>query len=156
MFKIFSCIKQNCWATSLYFIQSYVSLSLILNRGKIWNNFWKYSRLRIGTKINYCLRGQKTRWYYVFNLLSYERTSRALGYEKQWVFWEKIEPNWVDFKHFLTCLVLDVISRLGWGWEALLLHCSFLPLWGNALSFDSVLNMGISLDCFLENGNRKW
>lgn len=61
----------------------------------------------------------------------------------------------MDFKHFLTCLVLDAMSRLSRGWEALS-HCLFYPLWGNALSSDSILNMGISLDCFLGNGNRKW
>lgn len=70
-------------------------------------------------------------------------------------YFEKMEPNWVDFKHFPMCLVLDVISRLGWGWETPF-HCSLYPLWGNAPSSDSVLNMGISLDCFLGNGNRKW
>lgn len=81
----------------------------------MWNIFENIADLGLCTKINYCLRGQKTRWYYVFNLLSYERTSRVLGYEKQWLFWEKMEPNWVDFKHFLMYLVLDAASRLGWG-----------------------------------------
>lgn len=61
----------------------------------------------------------------------------------------------MDFKHFPMCLVLDVISRLGWGWEALF-YCSLYLLWGNAPSSDFVPNMGISLDCFLGNGNRKW
>lgn len=60
----------------------------------------------------------------------------------------------MDFKRFLTCLVLDVISRLGWGLGGL--HCLLYPLWGNAPSSDSVLNASISLDCFLGNGNGKW
>lgn len=36
-----------------------------------------------------------------------------------------------------------------------LFHCSLCPLWGNAPSSDSVLNMGISLDCFLGKWQRK-
>lgn len=49
----------------------------------------------------------------MFNLLSYESASRVLGYEKQWIFCEEMEPNWKDSKRFLTCLVVDV--RSGWG-----------------------------------------
>lgn len=112
----------------------------------MWNNFCKYSRLGSMYKNNLLLKAPETRWYYMFNLLSYERTSRVWAYEKQWLFGEKMEPNWVDFKHFPTCLVLDAISRLSGGERlssivlSALGKCSFLQLCSEHGHFSRLLS----------------
>lgn len=148
LWKQTTLLRDSCLYPSGY----HVSSSLLFNRGvKKWNNFRKYSRLRRGTKINHRSRLHRTHWYDVFNLLSYESASRVLGYEKQWIFCEEMEPNWEDSKHFLTCLVVDVIS--GWGGGRGL--CRFIVCsvhTGDLLPFNWT---GACLDCLLGNGNRK-
>lgn len=133
-------LRDSCLYPSGY----HVSSSLLFNRGgKKWNDFRKYGQLRRGTKINHRSRLPKIQCYDVFNLLSYESASRVLGYEKQWIFCEEMEPNWEDSKHFLTCLEADVISGWGGGWRL----CRFI-VWsvhtGDSLLSDCVLNGGVS------------
>lgn len=88
----------------------------------------------------------------MFNLLSYESASRVLGYEKQWIFCEEMEPNWEDSKRFLTCLVVDVSS--GWGGGGGL--CRFIV---HSVRFGDRLPCSerrrLSLGCLLGDGNQK-
>lgn len=80
-------------------------------------------------------------------ICSVMKTSRVLSYEKQWLFLEKMEPDWVDFKHFPMWLVLDAISRLGGGRGCVPLsalsslgECCFLRLYSEHGHFSRLLS----------------
>lgn len=130
----------------LFYSGSHVFSSLLFNIEKKEINFGNIACSGLCTKINYCLRVQKTRWYYVVNLLSYENL-QGIELWKTMVILRENGARLVDFKHFPMRLVLDAISRLGGGRGCVPLsalsslgECYFLRLYSEHGHFSRLLS----------------